>query len=65
MAEEYKNGKLLGQGEDMAHHKYDAYKYDGKIYIVYESGHVASEEITVVRADMDAYLWTPYIEWVL
>ena len=65
MIEEYKNGKLLGQGEDMAHHKYDAYEYDGKIYIVYESGNASSKEIAVIRANMDAYLWTPYIQWVL
>ncbi len=60
----YDKGKYLGSGEDMAHHKYDAYKVSDEIHIVYESGHVASEKIDNVKNDMDKYLWTPYIQWV-
>ena len=60
---EYRQGEFLGSGEDMAHHPYDAYKVNDEIHIVYEGGYVASEKIDNVQADMDKYLWTPYVEW--
>ncbi|MDA3909020.1 MAG: hypothetical protein PF437_08015 [Sulfurimonas sp.] len=60
----YDKGEFLGVGEDMAHHKYDAYKVDDEIHIVYESGYAATVKIQDVKNDMDKYLWTPYVEWV-
>ena len=58
---DYGKGEYLGSNEDMAHHKFDAYKVDDEIHIVYESGHVAIEKIQKVKDDMDKYLWTPYV----
>lgn len=60
----YGKGKYLGSSEDMAHHKFDAYRVDDEIHIVYESGHVATKNIQEVRDNMDKYLWTPYVMFV-
>jgi len=62
--EDYDKGIYLGSNEDMAHHKFDAYKVDDEIHIVYESGHIAREKIQKVKDDMDKYLWTPYVMFV-
>lgn len=60
----YEKGEFLGTGKDMAHHKYDAYRVDDEIHILYENDYVATVKIQDVKDDMDKYLWTPYIEWV-
>ena len=62
--EDYGKGEYLGSSEDMAHHKFDAYKVEDEIHIVYGNGNVAKEKIQKVRDDMDAYLWTPYIMFI-
>ena len=61
---DYGKGEYLGSNEDMAHHKFDAYKVDDEIHIVYEGGHVAIEKIQKVKDDIDKYLWTPYVMFV-
>jgi len=61
---DYGKGEYLGSDEDMAHHKFDAYKVDDEIHIVYESGYAAIEKIQKVKDDMDKYLWTPYVMFV-
>jgi hypothetical protein len=62
--EDYSKSEHLGSGKDMAHHKYDAYKVDDEIHIVYENGHVATKNIQIVKDNMDEHLWTPFVEWV-
>ena len=62
--EDYGKGEYLGSNEDMAHHKFDAYKVDDEIHIVYEGGHTAIEKIQKVKDNMDAYLWTPYVMFI-
>ena len=62
--EDYGKGIYLGSGEDMAHHKFDAYRVDDEIHIVYESGYAAIENIQKIKDDMDKYLWTPYVMFV-
>ncbi|EIF51366.1 hypothetical protein [Sulfurovum sp. AR] len=61
---EYGKGKYLGSGEDMAKHKFDAYRVNDEIHIVYESGNVATQNIHEVKDNMDKYLWTPYVMFV-
>ncbi len=61
---DYGKGEYLGSGEDMAHHKYDAYKVEDEIHIVYESGHTATKNIQIVKDNMDDHLWTPFIVWI-
>ena len=60
----YNETTYLGSSQDMAKHKYDAYKIDDEIHIVYKSNHVAKEKISKIQEDLDKYLWTPYVEWV-
>ena len=62
--EDYDKGIYSGSNEDMAHNKFDAYKLDDEIHIVYEGGYVAIEKIQKVKDDMDKYLWTPYVMFV-
>ena len=62
--EEYDKGIFLGIGKDMAHHEYATYKVDKDIHIVYESDHIAKENIQRVKENMEEYLWTPYIQWI-
>ncbi|NOR54798.1 MAG: hypothetical protein GQ531_01175 [Sulfurovum sp.] len=67
MAQQFKDygkGEYLGSGEDMAHHKFDAYRVDDEIHIVYESGYSAIENIQKIKDNMDKYLWTPYVMFV-
>lgn len=61
---DYGKGEYLGSGEDMAHHKYDAYKVEDEIHIVYKSGYVATKNMHIVKDNMDDHLWTPFVEWV-
>ena len=61
---DYGKGEYLGSNEDMAHHKFDAYKVEDEIHIVYEGDHVMIEKIQKVKEDMDKYLWTPYVMFV-
>ena len=63
--EDYGKGEYLGSGEDMAKHKYDAYKVDDEIHIVYENAHVATKNIEEVKDNIDDYLQTPFIEWAM
>jgi hypothetical protein len=61
---DYGKGKYLGSGEDMAKHRFDAYRVDDEIHIVYESANVATQNIQEIKDNMDKYLWTPFVEWV-
>ncbi len=61
---DYGKGEYLGSGEDMAHNKYDAYKVENEIHIVYASGHSATKNIQIIKDNRDDYLWTPFIEWI-
>ena len=58
------NAIYLGSSEDMANHKYEAYKVADEIHIIYESGHISKCEIQKIRNNLDKYLWTPYIQWI-
>ena len=62
--DDYGKGEYLGSNKDMAHHKFDAYKVDDEIHIVYESGHVAIEKIQKIKDNEDDYLWTPYVMFI-
>ncbi len=62
--EDYGKGVYLGSDEDMAKHKFDAYKVDDEIHIVYESGYVTTKNIQQVKENIDKYLWTPYVMFV-
>lgn len=61
---DYGKGEYLDSGEDMAHNKFDAYRVDDEMHLLYESGHVAIQNIQEVKDDMDKYLWTPYVMFV-
>ena len=62
--EDYGKGEYLGSDEDMAHHKFDAYRVDNEIHIVYEGGYVTTKNIQEVKENMDKYLWTPYVMFI-
>ena len=60
----YKKGTFLGGSEDMAHNKFDAYRVDDEIHLVYESGHAMIEKINTIKNNMDGFLWTPFVMFV-
>lgn len=62
--EDYGKGEYLGSDEDMAHHKFDAYKVDDEIHIVYKDGHVTTKNIQEVKDNPDKYLFSPYVMFV-
>ena len=58
----------LGETVDMTHKIVHVFQDGGMIYAVYRLGeddqYVASKEVAKIRADPDAYLFTPYIMFV-
>ena len=48
---DYDKGEYLGSGKDMAHHKYDAYKVEDEIHLVYENGYIATKNIQIVKSN--------------
>ena len=53
----------LGSSKDMAHNKFDAYKVDDEIRIVYKDS-IMSEKIETLKNDQENYMWTPFALYI-
>jgi len=61
----YNKTNYLGSSIDMTKKSYKAYKIDDEIHLVYDGYDcVSKEKIQKIKENLDAYLWTPFIEWV-
>jgi hypothetical protein len=68
MIEYNKNSEeYLGGTNDLAGTHVDGFNFDGTIHLVYDLGtdeeFVSTKELSVIKKDIDSYLWTPYGEF--
>ena len=60
---DYDKGEYLHSTEDMAHAKVDGYLVEDEIHLVYAHA-VSIRKIEEVQNNLDAYMWTPFIEFI-